>query len=87
MCLWTASSIHSSRHEVKQPVSSLKNSLSVNLYFSFFLLSIFKKVAMKLFEQRLSYVKIQPKSQTKVSLLRLNLEHWLLYFFLFSSPR
>ena len=37
MCLWTASSIHSSRHEVKQPVSSLKNSLSVNLYFSFFL--------------------------------------------------
>ena len=46
-----------------------------------------KKVAMKLFEQRLSYVKMQPKSQTKVSLLRLNLEHWLLYFFLFSSPR
>lgn len=42
---------------------------------------------MKLFEQRLSYVKMQPKSQTKVSLLRLNLEHWLLYFFLFSSPR
>lgn len=28
---------------------------------------------MKLFEQRLSYVKMQPKSQTKVSLLRLNL--------------